>query len=378
MSRLLSIVTALLIVVVSTTTALAAERRVALVVGNSTYQHASRLANPSNDAADIAAALKNLEFYVIEGRDLDKAALDSILRRFARELTGAHVGLFFYAGHALQVDGQNYLVPIDAKLEDASGLDFELVRLDLLQRTMERATKTNLLFLDACRDNPLTRNLARALGTRSTAVGRGLAATESGEGTLISYSTQPGNVSLDGVGRNSPFAGALLRRLIAPGNDDLSAILIAVRNQVMQETSRRQVPWEHSALTARFYFVPPSTSDKQQDEAIAKDIGAKWDGTWEIDGVGKEGCAIKKWVGRLQFRIADGVLTSLTRGFPMSGGRISEAGEYRFTVPAYVERSVTMEHAGQLSNTVGQGTYRSVIGSCEGTTTLKKIQSPPQ
>jgi uncharacterized caspase-like protein len=117
--------------------------------------------------------------------------------------------LFFYAGHGLQVSGANYLVPVDARLEDASGLDFELVRLDLVQRTMEREVATNIIFLDACRDKPLARNLARALGTRSVEIGRGLAPTQGGAGTLISFSTQPGNVALDGTGRNSPFAAAL-------------------------------------------------------------------------------------------------------------------------------------------------------------------------
>jgi uncharacterized caspase-like protein len=121
---------------------------------------------------------------------------------------------------------------------------------------MEREAQTNILFLDACRDNPLARNLARAMGTRSAAIGRGLAAVESGLGTLISFSTQPGNVALDGTGRNSPFAGALVKH-ISFSNDDLSAMLIAVRNDVLRETQRRQVPWEHSALTGRFYFKAP-------------------------------------------------------------------------------------------------------------------------
>ena len=163
--------------------------------------------------------------------------------------------MFFYAGHGLQISGTNYLVPIDAQLRTASALDFEMVRLDLVQRTMEREAPTNILFLDACRDNPLAPNLARAMGTRSADIGRGLAPAESGVGTLISFSTQPGNVALDGTARNSPFAGALIRHLRS-SNDDLSAILIAVRNDVMRETQRRQVPWEHSALTGRFYFIP--------------------------------------------------------------------------------------------------------------------------
>ena len=225
-----------------------AEKRVALVIGNSAYQHTPKLINPKNDATDMAAALKRHGFQVLDGFDLDKAELDKKIRDFASALSSAQVGVFFYAGHGLQVSGHNYLVPIDAQLSTASALDFEMVRLDLVHRTMEREAQTNILFLDACRDNPLARNLARAMGTRSTEIGRGLAHVESGVGTLISFSTQPGNVALDGTGRNSPFAGALVRQLSST-TDDLSAILIAVRNDVMKETQRKQVPWEHSALT---------------------------------------------------------------------------------------------------------------------------------
>ena len=242
-------------------------KRVALVIGNSDYKHTGRLENPKNDAADMVAALKKLGFVVIEGRDLDKAAMDRTVRDFAEALSGAQVGLFFYAGHGLQVAGQNYLIPIDAQLTTASAIDFEMVRLDLVHRTMERETNTNIIIMDACRDNPLARNLSRALGTRSTQIGRGFAPVESGEGTLISFSTQPGNVALDGTGRNSPYAAALLKHIAAPG-DDLPTILINVRNDVMKATDRRQVPWEHSAMTARFYFTPPKSTEAQVEMAF--------------------------------------------------------------------------------------------------------------
>jgi hypothetical protein len=232
-----------------------AQKRVALVIGNSAYQHTPKLTNPKNDATDVVAALKKHGFQVLEGFDLDKAAFDRKVRDFAVALSSAQVGVFFYAGHGLQVSGHNYLVPVDAQLSTASALDFEMVRLDLVHRTMEREAQTNILFLDACRDNPLARNLARAMGTRSTEVGRGLAIVESGVGTLISFSTQPGNVALDGAGRNSPFAESLVKH-ISTSSDGLSDILVSVRNDVMKETQRKQVPWEHSALTGRFYFHP--------------------------------------------------------------------------------------------------------------------------
>ena len=258
-----------------------AEKRVALVVGNSAYQHTAKLANPKNDATDMVAALKKLGFQVLDGFDLDKPSFDRKVRDFAAALQGAQVGVFFFAGHGLQVAGHNYLVPIDAQLSTASALDFEMVRLDLVHRTMEREAQTNILFLDACRDNPLARNLARAMGTRSSEVGRGLAAVESGVGTLISFSTQPGNVALDGSGRNSPFAGALIKHAVA-SKDDLSAILIDVRNDVRKETQNKQVPWEHSALTGRFYFnattpSAPASTPATSSQPRLTEAAEAWD-----------------------------------------------------------------------------------------------------
>jgi len=232
----------------------AAGRRLALVVGNSAYQHAPYLKNPRNDASDLAVVLEQLGFAVTKGVDLDKPAMDRKIQDFAAALHGAEAGVFFYAGHGLQVNGINYLVPIDAELASAAAPDFELVRLDVVQRSMERESTTNILFLDACRNNPLARNLARSMGTRSAEIGRGLAAAESGIGTLISFSTQPGNVAFDGSGRNSPFTTALLKQLAASG-EDLSSLLIDVRNDVMSSTQNQQVPWEHSALRAKFYFA---------------------------------------------------------------------------------------------------------------------------
>src|SRR6476620_1867991 len=173
-----------------------AAKRVALVIGNSAYKYAGELPNPRNDAADMAAVFKGLGFQVVEGVDLDKAAFDRKIRDFAAALQGAELGVFFYAGHGLQVGGHNYLVPTDAELSSQDGLDFEMVRLDLVHRTRERATDTNVIFLDACRNNPLERNLRRAMGTRGAGeIGKGLAAVQSGSGTLISFSTQPGNVA---------------------------------------------------------------------------------------------------------------------------------------------------------------------------------------
>jgi uncharacterized caspase-like protein len=230
-----------------------AEKRVALVIGNSAYQYVPALPNPANDASDMAATMKALGFEVIEAHNLNQTDMLTTVRRFSQALEGAEIGLFFYAGHGLQVGGTNYLAPIDAKLDREGDLAFEAVKLDLILEQLEREAKTALIFLDACRDNPMAQVLARSMGTRSANLGRVLARVDSGIGTFIAFSTQPGNVALDGLGRNSPFTAALVKHVSEPGKD-LSAIMIAVRNDVYAATAGKQVPWENSSLRSQFFF----------------------------------------------------------------------------------------------------------------------------
>jgi uncharacterized caspase-like protein len=237
-----------------------AEKRVALVIGNTAYKSAAELRNPSNDATDMAAALMRLGFDVVAGTDLDKRSMERTIREFGQKLARADVALFFYAGHGLQVSGQNYLVPVDAQLASEGDIDFEGLPLALVLKQMEREAKTSIVLLDACRDNPLARNLARSMGTRGGQIGQGLAEVKAGVGTLIGFSTQPGNVALDGDGRNSPYAGALLKHVATPGRD-VSAILVAVRNDVLQATGGRQVPWEHTSLTGEVFLQPGAARD---------------------------------------------------------------------------------------------------------------------
>lgn len=242
-----------------------AENRVALVIGNSAYVNAPALANPANDAKAMAASLKALGFKVVLGLDLDKSHFEKTLRTFTKELETAEAGLLYYAGHGLQVSGQNYLVPVDASLAVERDLDFEAIRLDFVLKQMEldRDGKTNIVFLDACRDNPLAKNLARTMGTRSVAISQGLAEAKTGVGTFIAYSTQPGNVALDGTGANSPFASALAQRVREP-DQSLNSVMIKVRNDVLALTQGKQVPWDHSALTGDFYFA------RAGDQSLAK------------------------------------------------------------------------------------------------------------
>lgn len=230
-----------------------AERRIALIIGNSIYQNTAELKNPKNDAIDMAAALRRLGFEVFEGLDLDKRSMERVIRQFGVKLSGSDLALFFYAGHGVAIGGQNYLVPTDARLASEGDADFEGLPLTLVLKQMEREAKTSIVLLDACRDNPLARNLARNMGTRSSQISQGLAEVKTGVGTLIGFSTQPGNVATDGTGRNSPYAQALLRHIEEPGKD-LSGVLISVRNDVLMATDGKQVPWEHTSLTGQVYL----------------------------------------------------------------------------------------------------------------------------
>jgi tetratricopeptide (TPR) repeat protein len=230
-------------------------RRVALVIGNGAYVNANPLPNPANDARDVAAALRNLGFVVIEGIDVDGAAMRRKIAEFGSKMTGASTTLLFYAGHGMQVAGENYLVPTDARLERPSSLGVEAIDVKVILADMESEKRVNLVFLDACRDNPLSRSLARSMGsTRSANIGQGLAQLNAGIGTLITFATSPDTVALDGTGRNSPFTTALLRHIRTP-HLEVRSMLTRVRADVIQMTHEKQIPWDHSSLTGDFFFV---------------------------------------------------------------------------------------------------------------------------
>jgi uncharacterized caspase-like protein len=255
-----------LVLLVSTLETARAEKRVALVIGNSAYANTAPLKNPSNDAVDIAETLRQLDFEVIDGTDLSKREMEKRIRTFADRLEGADVGLFFYAGHGLQVDGRNFLAPVDATLKSDTDLDFEAIQLDLVLKQLERNSRVSIVFLDACRDNPLARNLTVA--SRSMSVGRGLAQVDKAVGMMIAFATQPGNVALDGKGRNSPFTEALLRHIKSEGAS-INDVMIDVRKDVLETTKGKQIPWENSSLTGQFYFKPAKTAEGSAAEIAA-------------------------------------------------------------------------------------------------------------
>jgi formylglycine-generating enzyme required for sulfatase activity len=242
-------------------------RRVALVIGNGAYRHTTRLPNPANDARALADKLSSLGFEVVggatEGIDLDYGAMAARIRDFGRRLRdGADTALLFFAGHGIQVHGRNYLVPIDATLELESDVGSELFELQSLLNQMERRDRTSIVMLDACRNNPLVQNLARAMGladARSAGITEGLAEQRVVAGTLIAYATQPGHVAYDGDGEHGFFTEALLSNIDRPGLD-VELMLRDVRGQVLGATQTKrlgpQVPWVHSSILGSFYFRP--------------------------------------------------------------------------------------------------------------------------
>jgi carboxyl-terminal processing protease len=227
--------------------------RVALVVGNSNYGgDLGVLANPVNDARLVAKSLKQIGFDVIEVEDADQNALKRAIAAFGDRMASAGseaTSLFFYAGHGLQVGGQNYLIPVQAKIAKERDVDIEAISLETVLKQMAWAeSKVNIVILDACRNNPLSR------GFRSTT--QGLAEiTVKPQGSFISYSTAPGDVAVDGNGTNSPFSAALAEAIAKPGLD-INDVFREVRADVMSATKGKQVPWDSSSLTAPYYFVP--------------------------------------------------------------------------------------------------------------------------
>ncbi|MBY0334791.1 MAG: caspase family protein [Acetobacteraceae bacterium] len=228
--------------------------RIALVVGNGAYREVPRLANPARDAADMAEVLRGLGFRVQLLRDATRPALEQALQRFAREATGAEVAAFFFAGHGIEVRGENHLIPVEARLADLADVDFETVGLPAVLRAMQGA-QARLLILDACRDNPFAPRMRGLGGTRS-AVRAGLARMDAPDlGTLIAFATAPGTVAADGTGPNSPFTAALKRHLPEPGLE-VRQVMTRVRRTVVEATGGRQVPWDNSSLVADVVLRP--------------------------------------------------------------------------------------------------------------------------
>ena len=256
-SFLCSLAVCVLVLFVSGGVAARAADRLALVIGNAHYSSAPALSNPTNDAEDLASSLRSLGFEVIERSDATRAAMADAVREFSEKLEGVDTALFFYAGHGVQVNGDNYLVPVDAKIDSPSDVRFGTINLNDIMGEMEGKGHAAIILLDACRDNPFADAVAksgRSLG------GRGLGRIDpNGAGMLVVYSTQPNNIALDGGGRNSPFTSALLAHVRKPGVE-VRQLVSEVRADVLSSTDGKQVPWDNSSLVGNVYLMasPPA------------------------------------------------------------------------------------------------------------------------
>jgi hypothetical protein len=252
MHRFASILLVLLSVVAASVPA-RAEKRVALVVGNAAYKYTARLANPTNDADDITAALRNVGFEVTVVKDVDKRSLEMAMANFGRQAQEADAALVYYAGHGIQYQGLNYLMPVDARLEDEYSINYELTRIDDVLFALSKARGVKILILDACRNNPLAERLSSRGVNRDFAQTRGLARIEAPRGMLVAFATQSDQVAVDGVGRNSPFTGALLKEIEEPGIE-IATLFRRVAIDVNRATGGRQLPELSISMAGEFYL----------------------------------------------------------------------------------------------------------------------------
>jgi len=238
---------AILLIFITPSISLSAQdRRIALVIGNGAYK-SSPLRNPVNDATDIANALRNLGFSVILKTNANQRIMKESIRVFGKKLRLGGVGLFYFAGHGLQVKGQNFLIPTGANIESEADVEYEAVDAGRVLAQMEEAENDlNIIILDACRDNPFTRSFRSG--------DRGLAKMDAPKGSLVAYATAPGSVAADGDGRNGIYTKYLLKYISNP-NLKVEEVLKQVRIGVINETDEKQIPWESSSLTGEFYFA---------------------------------------------------------------------------------------------------------------------------
>ena len=288
MRRLAAFVAAVLAVCLANQSALAG-KRVALVIGNSSYQNVAALANPANDAAAITEMFRKASFDVVESRrDLKYMDMRRALRDFADKARGADIAVIYFAGHGLEVEGTNYVVPVDAVLERDADVDDEAIGLNRILLAAEPATKLRLVILDACRDNPFAKKMKRTIASRS--LGRGLIGVEANKpNTFIAFAAKEGSTAADGDGRNSPFSTALLKHLTRPGLDIRKAFGY-VRDDVMSATGNQQEPYTTNSLGGDDVALvpapvsPPAASgnanaDIRRDYELAERVGTKeaWD-----------------------------------------------------------------------------------------------------
>jgi uncharacterized caspase-like protein len=242
--------------------------RTALVIGNSDYRYSQPLANPVNDASDVADMLEGLGFNVIRLFNGDFGRIREAIRTFNAAVSDSEIGIVYYAGHGMELGGENWLIPIDAELKTDRDLPHETVNLKTMLESVSRASQLGLIILDSCRDNPFVAKMARTTMTRS--VERGLARVEPTKNVLVAYAAKDGTIAADGSGRNSPYTSALLKYMPTSGLE-VSFIFRKVRDDVLTATERRQQPFVYGSLSRKAIYLrgvdsrPPSSPSGSTD-----------------------------------------------------------------------------------------------------------------
>ena len=227
-------------------------RRIALVIGNSSYKNVAPLENPGNDANDVAVTFERLGFEVLKVKDGTFDGMRRGLLDFARRARGSEIAIVFFAGHGMEVGGENYLIPVDAELKADVDVDHEAIALKTITPLVENASRLGLVILDACRNNPFASRMARTVRTR--AVSRGLAAVEPSGNVLIAFAAREGTTAADGQGRNSPFTASLLKHLETPGLE-INFLFRNVRDDVLEATRRAQLPFVYGSLSREAIYL---------------------------------------------------------------------------------------------------------------------------
>jgi len=241
-----SFLAALIIMSLSTLDA-RADRRIALVIGNSQYQQIPALKNPDKDAEDVSNTFRQAGFDVFVAKDVTKLQFEEKFRNYLAAADGADLAVVYYSGHGFQIGGENFLIPVDASLKNAADMEVQTIRLDDVLQQLRTKSKIQMIILDACRNDPFPRKDYWLRDQLIVSGGTGLAQVTGSQNALIAFATEPGAVAYDGSGDLSPFSSAFSRRALAP-NQEIRAVMAAVRRDVVKATNGRQVPWENSSL----------------------------------------------------------------------------------------------------------------------------------
>ncbi|WP_051333930.1 caspase family protein [Mesorhizobium sp. WSM3224] len=302
-----------------------ADRRVALVIGNSEYREIPALKNPDKDAEDVSKTFRLAGFQVFAAKDLTKLQFEEQFRNYLAAADGADLAVVYYSGHGFQIGGENFLIPVDASLKDAADMEVQAIKVNDILRQLRSKSKIQVVILDACRNNPFPRKDYWLRDQLIVAGGTGLAQVTGSQNTLIAFATEPGAVAYDGSGDLSPFSSSFSRRALAP-NQEIRSIMAAVRRDVVKATDGKQVPWENSSLIDDVVLMRgagqpalPPLNEEQNQQAAERGIQV----VAAAEAIGNRDIRVPVGVGpvplRLDFPAKDASIGLKLASYPATG-----------------------------------------------------------